>query len=82
MQRRKWQLVNYLSLQTFIKIGRTTKQVINVLDRHINKSRPMEDVPLCDEKYKVLKENIVVKPLNIIANGVFEENKFSRLPNS
>ena len=45
----------------------------DLFDNEINNKRPIEDVPLCEEKYKVLNEKIVVKPLNKIARGVLEE---------
>ena len=48
----------------------------------MNKSNPIDDVPLCVDRYKVLNENIVVKPLNNTAKGVLVKNILSRLPNS
>ena len=65
-----------------MKRGSIIRLVTSVFDKHINRSKPIEDVPLWEEKYKVLKENIVVKPLNIIDVGELDENNLSRLPNS
>ena len=73
---------NYLILNILIKIGSKIRLVINVFDNEINNKRPIEDVPLCEEKNNVLNEKIVVKPLNKIAKGVLEENNFLKSPNS
>ena len=73
---------NYLILNILIKIGSKIRLVINVFDNEINNKRPIDDVPLCEEKYNVLNEKIVVKPLNKIAKGVLEENNFLKSPSS
>ena len=65
-----------------MKIGSKIRLVINVFDNEINNKRPIEDVPLCEEKNNVLNEKIVVKPLNKIAKGVLEENNFLKSPSS
>ena len=65
-----------------MKIGSKIRLVINVFDNEINNKRPIEEVPLCEEKYKVLNEKIVVSPLNKIAKGVLEENNFCKSPSS
>ena len=53
-----------------------------MFDNEINNKRPIDDVPLCEEKYRVLNEKIVVKPLNRIARGVLEANTFFKSPSS
>ena len=72
----------YLTLNILIKIGSKIRLVTNVFDKEINNKRPIDDVPLWEDKYKVLNEKIVVKPLNKIAEGVLEENIFLKSPSS
>ena len=60
---KRGKLGNYLILNILIKTGNKIRLVINVFDNEINNKRPIEDVPLCEEKNKVLNEKIVVKPL-------------------
>ena len=71
---------DYLTLNILIKIGSKIRLVAKVFDNETNNKRPIDDVPLCGERYKVLNEKIVVKPLNKIAEGVFEENNFLKSP--
>ncbi len=73
---------DYLTLNILIKIGSKIRLVAKVFDNETNNKSPIDDVPLCGERYKVLNEKIVVKPLNKIAEGVFEENNFLKSPNS
>ena len=58
---------NLKELNSTGKIKTADKTVIN---KQMNNSMPIEDVPLCDEIAKVEKEPIVVAALNIIAFGV------------
>tara|TARA_B100000963_G_C22215933_1_gene489414 strand:+ start:361 stop:606 length:246 start_codon:yes stop_codon:yes gene_type:complete len=72
----------YSVLIFFKKIGRKTKLDTRVFDKLIKSSKPIEEVPSCVDKYNVLKEKIVVKPLNKIAKGVFDSKIKSISPKS
>ena len=54
----------------------------SVIDKLINNIIPIDEVPLCWDIASVLKDKIVVTPLNKIAFGVLLEITLSNLRNS
>ena len=72
----------YLEFVILRKIGRRIKHEINVFDRLIKRSIPIDDVPWWVERYNVLKEKVVVRPLNKIAIGVLDSKIFLTSLNS
>ena len=72
MQRWNWKLGPYLNFIVFINIGRRIKHDSKVLNKLINNKIPIDDVPSWFDIDRVLNEHKVVKPLNKIADGVFE----------